>query len=487
MQSLKKNALYNTAYQIIRLIFPLITFPYVSRVLGPEGIGKVSYAQTIAEYFTVFSLLGIPIYAVREASRCRAVPGQINKTFSEVVALSFILSSVSLALYSAFLFLFPGIAAEPSLHWVFAFTLLFNWAQIDWFYQGIENYRYITVRNLFIRIFSIMLIFLVVKEKDHYLRYGAIWAAGTVLSCLLNLSYSLRLVKFSLKNLNLKTHLLKSLPSALMVSTGMLYKTINVILLGVLINDDKFSLGIFNAAGRLVRIAMSIIIALSAVLAPRISYMFEIGEERKLLQIIKKSLSITLYLAIPATIGLMIAADDLILLFAGSKFRPAVLTMRIVAPELVIVSISTIIGQLLYGCRQEKKILIITLISMFLAGAANFILIPRFKQDGAAAATIAVRLVETILYIIFSRALLRNVFTFELYKKILLVNILFAALLPILKTGLGMFSLVYRLPLFIVGGIVIYTVLSSLFRPEPYQNLKDWAMKIPGKIMKRFR
>ena len=483
MSQLKRNAFYNTAYQVIRIIFPIITYPYVSRILGPEGIGKVSYAQTFAEYFTTFSMLGLPIYAVREISRGRAYPGQLEQTTGELLSLSICLSLGAFILYGGSVFLLPHVTPEPLLHWIFAIMVLFSWAKIDWFFQGIENYRYIALRNLLLRIVSISLIFLVIKSKEHYILYGAIWALSTVISSFWNLWYCYHLTHPRWNLGSWKQHLRKSLPSAFLSFSMFLYATIDTIMLGVMLTDDKYSVGIYNVAGRIVRIVMTIVGGVNAVLTPRLAYIDETGNKERMGQIIRKSIAFTLYFTIPASLGLFIVADDLILLFAGPKFQPSIVTMRILSFELVILGIGSIFEQLLYATKKEKQLLTINLIALTLAVVSNWLTIPAFRQDGAAAATVFTRIVQTGLLLASAITLVSHMADVRTYIRIGIANVIMGALTLSIKSACSSFLTGYRLTTTVLGAMVFYILVSWILRIEPFLIVKDWVLQkmLPAK------
>ncbi|MBN2522460.1 MAG: flippase [Bacteroidales bacterium] len=476
--SLKKNAIYSSAYQIVRLIFPLITYPYVSRIIGPEGMGQVSYAQTVLNYFTSFVLLGIPVYATREISRSRAVPGLTDTVYNELLFLSVILTAVGSGIYAGFFFLFPSIAAEPVLHWGFGLVLLLHWSQLDWFFQGIENYKYITIRNFIIRALSAALVFFIIKERSHYPRYGFLWIGGTIAAYTLNFFYSLKFVKLRIRGLNLFRHLRKSLPSAFISGSAMLYAVIDVIMLGSMLNDNRYAVGIYSVAGRLMRIAMSVVIAGNIVIGPRISLRHEQGAESEIIRILKLNVSLILLLGIPAVVGMMCTAEELMGLFAGSEFAPAVLTMRIIAPELLILSITGILGnQILYARGKEKRVLIVTIISLIVAVITNFIAIPKYQENGAAVATVFTRLVEMILLGVMGWDLLKKVIDVKDLVKTMILAVSWALLLLFFQVLVHPLMTGLRFASTAIFGIISYALFAFFIRTEASQKIIDWVSR----------
>ena len=483
MPSVKKNALYNSSYQVIRLLFPIFTYPYVSRILGPTGVGSVSYAQSIANYFTSFILLGIPLYAGRAISQSRINKEKTNQIFSEILLLSIFLTIAGSLVYGAFYFLVPGIAAESKLHWGFGLVVLFYWAQIDWFYRGIEEFRLITIRNLIVRIVSAGLIFIIIKQKDHYYRYAWIWIGESIFASLWNLSLSSRFIEFRLKNLHFIKHLKASIPSALIASAGMLYAVIDTVMLGAMLHDNNYSVGLYSIAGRLMRIAMSIVLAVIAVVTPNLSLKHEKGEFDAFYRLIQKNINFVLFLGLPLVIGMMVCADELILLFAGNQFKGAVLTMRILAPNLLLLSLNSIFAQqFLYSRKKDKEVLMTSLFVLIVGSALNFIFIPGYKQDGAAFATFITRCLEGTVLLYFSKDIIKKSFDFKSIRKILISTVVWS--IPLLALKYYIFplnNLIVRLLIIVSWGIISFVFISLFSGLTPAIEMKDWILKKRGK------
>jgi len=470
MPSLRKNALYSTAYEVIRLIFPIITFPYVSRIIGPEGLGKVSYAQTIATYFTTFILLGIPMYGSREISISRKNSLVQSQVFSEIITLSVLLTSFGFLVYGVLFFLFPQVCAESTLHWSFGLMIFFYWARIDWFYKGIEEYKFITIRNLIVRCLALVAIFLFIHKKEDYTHYGFIWVGETLIVFILNIAISLKYVKFSLKKLNLKKHFYASLPSAFISSAWMLYSVLDTIMLGIMLNDNRYSVGIYAVAGRLLRISMSLVTAGNAVLAPRIALRSEEGDIEAIIRMIRKNFLYTFFISLPLVVGLMTTSDYMILLFAGEGFKEAILTLKIIAPQLLLMSLSGIISyQVLFARGKDKSLLRITLVVLFIGFILNLIFIPVGKQDGAALATLITRLLELIILIVIAFDMIKQTFDVKENLKILVSGGLWSVLLTVIKhvLDLSLLPLGIKFIIIVLSSAFLYAILSRLFKIEP--------------------
>ena len=485
MPSLRKNALYSTAYEVIRLIFPIITFPYVSRIIGPEGVGKVSYAQTIATYFTTFILLGIPMYGSREISISRKDPKLSSEAFSGIITLSVILTTLGFLIYGLLYVLAPQVCAESALHWAFGLIILFYWARIDWFYKGIEEYKFITIRNLFVRCLALAAIFVFIHKKEDYTHYGFIWAGETLVVFILNIAISFKYIKISFKNLNLKKHLLGSLPSALISSAWMLYAVLDTIMLGIMLDDDRYSVGIYAVAGRLLRISMSFITAGNAVLAPRIALKNEEGKTKDIVRMIRKNILYTSYFSLPLVVGLITTSDYIIPLFAGNGFQEAILTLRIIAPQLLLMSLSSILSnQILYARGKDQSLLTITVIVLIVGFVLNLIFIPIGKQDGAALATLITRFLELIILAIIAFDMIKQTFDVKGNLLVVLSGGIWCVLLVMIKylLDLTILTMLMKFIIVVAAGAFLYAILSSLFRIEPAMEILGFLKaKINGK------
>ena len=475
MPSAKSNAFLNAAYQVIRLIFPIITYPYVSRVLGPAGLGKVAYAQKIADYFCQTSLLGIPAYGLREVSKARTSEQELSRAFSELFLLTVATSMVALLVYVGLPFVFPGFVADPKLHWVFALMVLVNPGKLDWFYQGMEQYKYVTARSLVIRVATAVLTFVVIQQADDYVWYGALWVAGTVATALLNFGYSRKFVQFSRYLVEPMRHLARLLPSMGIQLVATLSSALDVVMLGALLNDDQVSVGYYSVALRIPRIVFSIVVAGLTVVLPKVSLSHAEGNKEQVDALVSKSFSYMLFFTLPMVVGLFVMAEEIILLFAGGSFAPAVTTLRILAPQVLVFAMGNIVNmQVFYAQGREKSVFVISLISVLLILLLNWLLIPRYMHNGAAATTISVTSLGLLIQSsLEGKKIARLLFT-RVNGSILLVLLAWVGVLIGAHRLALEWSLLARTVWTVGFGAVAYTILSLLFRLYPAIDLLRW-------------
>lgn len=473
MPSVRKNAIYSVFYQVIRLIFPIITYPYVSRILGPEGLGSVSYAQTLANNFVTFGLLGIPIYAAREISKSREDTTVLQSTFSEIMTLSFICSILATGGY----FLL-GLINRGMMSWLFILfgvDVCFSWLRLDWLYQGMEEFRYITIRNLILRIASLFVMFLIIKNQEHYFRYGVLWVSSGFLSGLINFGFSYKYVHFScnIKVKNLWKHLKNSLGSTLILISSFLYSSVDVLMLGGLLDDGKVSVGYYSVAARLTRIIISIVVAVNGVVMVRIANRKMKGKETEVIGYIKKNIDYVLFLAIPSMLGIFIIAKDFILVFAGNQFIPSAKTLRILCLEIIFIAISGVIqNQILFAQGKERVIVKILSVSLIIALVLNAVLIPRFTHVGAAYATLITRIIEMGLCIWFGRHQFFMAFNKKAFIMLIpVICIWFGLTFAAYSAGLMYLPVLVRLLVTLGFSFTAYISLCAIFRIEQFVNI----------------
>jgi O-antigen/teichoic acid export membrane protein len=478
MASAKENAFLNAAYQVLRLIFPIITYPYVSRVLGPTGLGQVAFAQKIADYFCMTALLGIPMYGLREISRVRHDQDQLSRVFSELLILSAGTSLAAFAVYAALPLFAPRLTAGPSLHWVFAMMIIVNPGRLDWFYQGLERYRYVTLRSLLVRLGTAAMIFVVVRDASHFVNYGALWVAGSVITGIWNFVYSLRLTRLTLRAIKPLRHFRHILPTIGIQLVGTLASVIDITMLGILIDDNRYSVGLYSVASRIIRIALSLIVAGISVVMPRVSASFARGDRAKTESLIAKSFAYSLFFTLPMVVGLVVLADDIVLLFAGDSFAPAITTLRILAPQLLVFALGNVVNmQVFYAQGREKSVFVLSMLATVLGIGANVILIPRFLHDGAAIATLAVSSIGLLVQSsLAARTILRLLVTRENGRIIALIVIWSLALL-LGERGLDEWTTVWRMLVLVPGSVLLYGATSLWIRLLPARELFDWVTR----------
>lgn len=404
-QSIKNNFLLNLSTTITGLLFPLITFPYASRILMADGIGQVQFFQSIIDYVSLCTALGIPLYAVREIARIRDNKELRSRTTIEILLLHAILTLVGYIVVFILAKTVAKIEIDASLFFLLSTTLFFNTIGVAWFYQAIEDFKYITLRSLFVRILSLVALFIFVKTKQDLFYYAGILVIGTVGNNIFNffrLRKYIKLSKGEFKRLNLLRHLIPALKIFILNLVISIYVNLDSVMLGFLKNEE--SVGYYAAATRLTKAILGIVSSLGAVLLPRFSNMITNGQKEEFQLLANEAASFTIALSLPMSVGLIFMAAPIIHIFCGNGFEPSILTLKLVAPIVLFIGLSGIIGmQILYPQGREKYVIISTMVGACINLLINYLLIPQYGQYGAALGTVIAEFMVTVIMILLGR------------------------------------------------------------------------------------
>lgn len=405
MASLKKNILLNYVNTITGIIFPIITFPYASRILHPEGIGVVNFHNSIISYIILFTSLGIPLYAVKEVAKYRDDIYMRNKVSVEITLLSLLLSALGYVAVFLIAQFSPQINENITLFYVLSLSILFNALGVNWFYQAVEEFQFITIRALIIRILAALSLFIFVKKEGDIIAYALISIGSTVGNNLINFYHLRKFIQLhSLcgKRLDLRRHLKPTLRIFVLNIITSLYIQLNTVMLGYL--DGDYAVGIYSAGNKLSHIILSVVSSMSAVMLPRCSNLVSNGKTEEFANVIKKSLNLILMLSLPFTFALMLLSEPLVFIFCGSSFSASIPVVYWTAPIIIFIALTNIIGiQVLYPLGKEKLVIFSTLVGALLNLALNFVLIPLYSAIGTAVSTLMAELAVFIVQIWIGR------------------------------------------------------------------------------------
>ncbi|TDW47116.1 O-antigen/teichoic acid export membrane protein [Flavobacterium sp. 270] len=401
-KSIRYNYFLNVSRIGFGILVGLFTMPYVNRAIGVESLGKIEYVNSIIAYFVLFSALGIPMYGIRETANKGKDIAARTKLVLELLCILLITSIISYVVLFLYVINIDSLQHLKLLIVIMSSSIFFSNIGIEWFYQGIEDQKYITIRFFVVRIVSLILLFLFVKSPNDYINYGIIVVLSTVGGNIFNILYlrkhlDLKGIKF--KDLNLKKHFKPVLTIFIASISVSIYVQLDILLLGSLKGNQ--AVGYYAMANKLVRFVVILITTLGTVLLPRLSYLINNDKDQYLIYI-KKSLNYFLIIAFPFSILFFTLAKDFTLLMGGISFAPSILTMKILSPIIVIVSIAYFIGYLvLYPQGKENIYTIAVILSAVLSVVANFFLIPIMGHIGAAIVAVLSELLGIIIMIIF--------------------------------------------------------------------------------------
>ncbi len=354
IHSIKYNFIMNFLLKISGMLFPLITYPYVSRILMPEGIGKISFASSIIAYFSMFAVLGVPTYGVKAAARVRDDKEALSRVVHELLFIMLVMSTTVYVVLGLSLSLIDKFESNKVIILVTSLQIILNVIGVDWLYSGLEQYTYITVRSIIFKFIGMLLMFLLVKEKDDVIVYAAITVFATYGSYLLNF---VRLRKFiSLKllgNYNIKRHIKPMLTFFAISIAVSIYTNLDTAMLGFMRTD--YDVGIYNTAVKIKTILVTLVASLGTVLLPRLSYYLAHNNVDEFNKSIKKSINVVLFITIPIVVFFEIFCGESILFLSGDGFLDAIVPMRLLLFNVILSALANITGmQILIPSNKEK-------------------------------------------------------------------------------------------------------------------------------------
>ncbi len=463
-------------------IFPLITYPYVSRILGPENIGKVSFATSVVYYFAMFAQLGIPTYGISACARVRDDKKKLSQTVQEIMLINGAMTVIVYAVFAAALFTVPRLSAEKPLLLITGLTVLFNTIGVEWLYKALEQYSYITAVSILFKIVSVAAMFAFVHSPEDYVIYGGISIIASTGSSLMNFIRLRRFVSLrSVGEYNIKRHLKAIWVFFAMSIATTVYTNLDTVMLGFIKNDTD--VGYYTTAVKVKNILCSLVTSLGTVLLPRMSCMAAENKWDEFYAVVKKALNFVFILALPLSVFFIIFARESIILLSGGEFLPSVVPMRIITPTVILIGITNVLGiQVLVPLGKEKCVLYSEIAGAVINLAANALLIPRLSASGAAIGTLAAEAVVLAVQFYVLRKTVATIFSQLSYLKIILaLTAGCAAVIPMkIWGGLGPFlTLAVSAVLFFgVYGLVLYLVRESLVREVADQTVSGFLKKI---------
>ena len=477
IHSVKYNLIMNMILKLSTVIFPFITFPYISRVLGATYNGKIAFATSVIYYFAFLASLGIPTYGVKICAQYRDDKEKLSKIVKELLIISTITMAISYVLFAGAMVLVPKFQEERVLLLITSVTIMLSVWGVEWFYQAIEQYDYITYRNLAFKIIAILLMFGFVHKEEDYLLYATISVFSAVGSNILNLIRLRKYVSFKkTDSLELIIHM-KPIMTLFMVSAAsMIYSSLDSVMLGFISGDTE--VGLYNAAVKVKNILISLVTALGTVLLPRLSNYVSSGNTEEFNRLIKKSFSFSLLCSLPFALYCIIEAKNCILFLAGEGYQGAILPMQLISPSIVFISLTNIIGiQILIATGKEFYTFLSTLAGAIVNLTLNAIFIQSHASSGAAFATTIAEIVVFLVQIIYVIKELKHYMDWKNYAKIFgslvvsgLVLIILERVIIINSVFLGIvfsgvfFFGVYGVLLVALKEEIIYGVLVGLIR-----------------------
>jgi O-antigen/teichoic acid export membrane protein len=473
-KSLKKNYFYNLSYQILQIIAPLITAPYVSRVLTGEGIGVQSFTYSVVSYFLLFGALSIGLYGQREVAYNRDDNYKKTKLFWELCIIKLITVSLSLVVYIIVIRQFSGYYVYFLIYSIEIFACLFD---VAWYYQGNENFKIIVIRNVAVRIVTIGLIFIVIKKPSDLYKYILLQGISSLVA---NISLAplllKQLAKIKIKTLNCVRHIKPIIMLFIPQIAIQIYTVLDKSMIGF-ITQSPYENGCYEQAMKIVKLSLIIITSLSVVVVPRMAYLNAKKQFKEIADHIMRSFNFVIFLGMPLFFGLIGIADIFVHLFFGPGYDKSVILIKILSCLVIAIGLSNVIAiQYLIPSKKEYIVPISVLSGAFVNFTLNIFFISRYQSVGAAISSVLAESTVTVILFIYIRNSfnMRNLFlgvwrniassiimivALYIFKSIIPISVLSLLLLVFMSGAVYLLSLIMLQDKFIL--LIINTVINK--------------------------
>lgn len=474
-KSLKLNFIMNAMLTMSSFIFPLISAPYIYRILQAEGKGKVTFATALIAYFLMIARLGIPTYGVRACAKVRDDKHALSKTAHELLIINLIMSAVSYGLLFLVLLFVPQLQSDRVLYLVVSLSIIFDTIGMEWLYKALEQYTYIAVRSMIFKAIALVAMFLLVHSSEDYVIYGGITIFASSASYLLNFIHARKYIFMRpMGGYEFKPHIKAVVVFFAMTCASTVYTNLDTVMLRFISGDEM--VGYYDAAVKIKSILVSIVTSLGVVLLPRASHYVEHGLMDEFRNITRKALNFVFVAALPLMLYFMLFAEQGILLLSGDGYTSSILPMQIIMPTLLFIGLSNILGiQILVPMGREKVVLWSLIAGAVVDIILNAVLIPFCGAAGAAAGTMVAELVVLVVqFMVLRREVLPAFRKVQYWKIILALAAGTAASVWVVVLNIGVFwTLVVSACLFFgcYGGVLLLLrepllreVLGQMFR-----------------------
>lgn len=393
----RKNFSYNLLLTVSTYVIMLVTYPYVSRVLGVERIGAVNFADSAVNYFLLFAALGIQVLGVREVAACRGDRQQLQQVFSSLMALYGVFTAIALLVYGVLVETLPALAGHRELLWIGAGKLVFTTFLLEWLFRGLEEFPYIAWRSLLIKLLYTLAIFVWVKTPQDDVVYFGLTVGSVVLNAVINLVYARKFVRFSWRSIRWKAYLRPYFSlGAYHILTSM-YTTFNVLYLEFACGDVQ--VGYYTTALKIYTLIMGLYGAYTTVLLPRMSALLAEGDEAAFRHWVGQSLKALFTLCFPLMALGIVGAPVWIGILAGPGYEGAVLPMRLIFVLLFVVGLAQILSvQVLMPLKRDREVLRASLLGCVLGLVLNVLWVKQWGAVGTACVLLVAETAVTVYY-----------------------------------------------------------------------------------------
>lgn len=486
-KKLKSNVIFSVLNTLFTLVYPLITYPYVARVLMPEGLGQYTFVIALVEYFALVAGLGIPLYGTRLVASSYKNGTDLKKECSSLFCINLISTFIVLVVYIGFIVFDSKAQENVALYLVAGFRIISVALCVEWYFQGKAQFKYIAIRNGIIKVLCVTFIFLLVKNSSDILTYAIIMVGSVFLYSLFNFFIFVKEIRPSFKHLDLKKHLMPVLFVFLIYIASKININLDTIMLNYMLEDlGNFAVGQYTAATKVINIIVDLMVAVSAVLLPNISQLLSTGNNNDAKVLLKKAFSAIFFVALPCVPGLVLVSREIVLILSGAAYEQAIPVMMLMSINVLFTTFTNFFGvQVLYSHNKEKVATLAIAFGALLNFMFNLFLIPKIGLYGAGTATVISNGSILIIEIILSRKYCMKKFL----DKNSLKTVLGALVMTIALLPLFFYKVCYDTPLLallikVVVGVGVYFIMALLLKNDMIRFLID---ELKRRIIKKDR
>ncbi|MDR0832722.1 MAG: oligosaccharide flippase family protein [Candidatus Symbiothrix sp.] len=400
--SIKKNIVYNVALNVVNMLFPIVTAPYISRVLGVENVGLVNFVIAYVSYFVLFAALGVSFYGVREIAKYKGNPGKTSQIFSEIFRINLITTLIVSVCYFASIFYISDLRQDWLIFVLAGISLYLAPISIDWYFQGLEDFKIITYRSFVVKCCAFCGLFIFVRQRDDIIPYLLLSVFSIVGTSVWNVLYAKkRGLKLKWRHLNVKTHVK---PMVVFFASNVaisIFTVLDILMLGFLSSYEQ--VGFFASPNKILILIMVAFGSINTVILPRISSNQQQNDAIANKNLLQKVFDIHALLIIPASVGLCLISARFVPLFFGQEFAGSIVPMQILSFKVIVVMLNVFFASnVLVALGHENKFLIVLIVTAVLSVILNWFLIPCYGATGAAVTTVVVESFELLLSLLFT-------------------------------------------------------------------------------------
>lgn len=468
-KSMKENAILNALRTLAGIVFPLITYPYISRVLGADNLGKINFANSIVSYFSLLAALGISSYAIREGGAIRDDKNKLKNFSNQIFTINMVFTAISYILLAILLSFSKRLYAYKELIIIQSFIIFATTIGIEWLFSIYEDYAYITVRTIAIQFIALCAMFLCVRKEDDYLRYALISVLASGGGYIVNYFYS---HKYFSVRLTKKVEWTKHLKPMLILFFNTLAITIyvnsDITILGILKGD--YYVGIYSVSVKIYTILKQIVNALLVSSLPRLSYYVATDRKDNYQDLLNKILRALLLVLMPMVAGIIMLSPDIVVLVSGKAFEQSYASLQILSVAIAFSLIAAFFSSgVLLPNKKDRKILTATIISAIVNLSLNFILIPVCNEKGAALTTVLAEVTVMGIGMYYSK----DIFKISNVRKTVMEGCIGIAGIVILCkiVNANINSMILRLSLAIFVSVIYYVVVLWGFKEQLFMDV----------------